>query len=227
MNRFQHYRMLCSKLYGAVKEGHEASTRNHYGHGLDHDVAVAMMAASLVEDMQLGALQARKAFAAGLLHSTDRVFGPGYEEVLERYLLLLPNPPFRATDAEEIRVAVLRHDEFKDKNVDTRSTTQRILMDADKLVNMDPLLIVRSGQHHPNIPAIELEYIGRRNPASTFKEPTSVIEDLWGSIEWVEPGWFHYPEAQRRAEVLAEYIRTYIKSVEQEYEALGIAGLAL
>lgn len=223
MHSFTSLRTAFPGLYRAVKEAHAASPHAHQGHGLDHDVAVALTAARLAgEDGHL----VEKAFAAGLMHSTDRLAGDATDAALDRYLSLLP-PRFTPEDASEIKEAVLRHMEYKDHNLATRKPTQKLLMDADKLVNMNPLIVIRAGQFRSNIPAIEVEFVGTRNPVSTYRRPTSVIEDLYGAIEWIEPGWFHYPAAEEKARALGMKLQQYIRDCESLYTELGVAGAVL
>ena len=230
MLTFGYYRDKFARLYEAVKAAHEQSATGHSGHGLDHDVSVAMMAVLIAIESGMGKSQTDQtamAFVAGLIHSTDTVVGKD-KEVRQLDFLLghLPNG-FTSGQVAEIAEAVLRHTEFKDRNVETRKLTQRILMDADKLVNLNPLHIIRAGQHYPSIPAIELQFIGTRNPASTHHQPTSIIEDLYDSLEWIEPGWFHLPNAQRRAEKMSRQHRAFITEAEEMFHELGLAGIKL
>jgi hypothetical protein len=225
MKPFDHYRDLFAVLYGMVKTEHTISPRPHAGHGLDHDAAVAMMGILLAGTDETAA---EMVFVAALVHSTDRFVEEGHlDATLNLYLSLLPIGHFNDTQVAEIKEAVLRHTEFKDRDLETRKPTQCLLMDADKLVNLNLLLVARSGQLQPNIPAIEMQFVGGRNPLSTYRKPTSIIEDLHGSLEWLEPGWLHSPTARVRADVLGAKLRQYIEDAEAMFVELGLAGVEL
>jgi hypothetical protein len=172
----------------------------------------------------------KMAFAAGLMHSTDRkVPADVYVPTLHVFLALCPQ--FTATQKEVILEAVMRHDEYKDKEVRTRSLIQQALMDADKIINLQALVIIRSARFNRDIPAIEPQFIGKRkagarynNPASTYRTPTSVLEDLRGCSEWAEPGWMHFDAAYEEAARLAKLIDTFIDESERVYIEMGLAG---
>jgi hypothetical protein len=224
----QHYYTRFMPLFEAVEADDLASTKPHSGHGFwDHDVVVAMMATLIALNPRTGDM----AFIAGLIHSTDRkVENDKIDETLDRYLQLVTSD-FSPSELALIKEAVMRHDEFKEENVETRSLVQKTLMDADKIINLETLVIVRSGQFQPFIPAVEPQWIGRKddgarynNPASTYREPTSVLEVLRGCVEWAEPGWIHFEKSQRRVDTLAKKLQDFIDDAERIYIELGIAG---
>jgi hypothetical protein len=223
VSRFNRYRTLFAGVYDAVAKRHQKDP--HRGHGMDHNAAVAMMGVSLCERDEVAA---EMAFVAGLIHSTDRVVPTEQLSAeLDHYLSLVPPNRFSAEQLAEIKEAVLRHDEYKDRNLATRKPTQKILMDADKLVNMNLLIVIRAGQHRPHIPAIELEFLGCRNPASTYKQPSSVIDMLRYVAEWAGPGWMHLPQAQQQAQAAAAQILDYVRKTENMFFELGLNGAKL
>ena len=193
---YNRFRTLCE----TVEADDLASEHPHSGHGFwDHDCAVAMKAARLSPDDDTAQL----AFVAGIIHSTDRKVAEGdLDTTIDRYLGLTDLSP---DDCNLIKEAVARHMEFKDKDVETRSYVQKSLMDADKLINMELSLVIRSGQFQPTIPVVELEYIDLRapgarynNPASTYRKPSSVLEDI--AARWSGPnrGGFTLRQPRRR-----------------------------
>jgi len=117
--KFEYYRNQFAPLYSAVRDAHVASANR--GHGLDHDVAVAMMGTVLANDD----MTAEMVFVAGLIHSADEMAGSDASATLDRYLAHLPAGYFTPKQVTEIREGVERHREFKDHNLDTRKTTQR------------------------------------------------------------------------------------------------------
>ncbi len=229
MPGFNEYRTRFLPLYEGVKRLHETGP-GHQGHGLDHDAAVAMMGTIIARRVAGGHL-ANMAFCAGMLHSLDHLVQNVPEELIR--LLDLTADIFTNEERDDIQRAVLRHAEFKDKDLATRSVVQRVLMDADKLVNMDPIVIVRAGQFFPNTPAIELDHMNPpsgqtyANTASTYQDPRSVLDNLRGSLEWTEPGWMHFPVSQQMAVERANFIRSFISNAEDAFEPLGLVGVIL
>lgn len=226
---FEHYRQLFPDLYAAVKGFHLGSSRSNRGHGFDHDVAVAQMAAQISPDEKT----AEKAWVAGLLHTTDRLVEnrAELEKVLQNHLLIVRDL-FTAWEIDEIYQAVLRHDQ-PNRLGDT--LTQQVLMDADRLVNLQPLIVARAGQHYPDMPAIELQYIGkqpveqRTNPASSYGRPMNVMDDVRGVLEWEHDPQFclRIPAAIERGKEQFAYIREFLTRAEQAYAELGLAGMEL
>lgn len=219
MREFKQYREQFADLYAAVKKNHQTSGHQHRGHGLDHDAAVAQMGALIAPDDEW----AKEAWAAGIIHSTDRIY-PNKDEfdfAMRRYADIL-RKSFKETEVGSIIVSVLVHSE---KNNDGDSFLTKILKDADRLINMQPLIVTRGAQHTPEIPAIELEYLGRRNPASTFRNPCNCMDNLRHVIEWVS--WLRLPKAKFLGQELADYLQDYINRAEKTYHELGLAGVEL
>lgn len=225
---FQDYRTLFADLYESVGRMHVMSPNQHRGHGLDHDVTVAQTAVLVAPDEKT----ADKAWVAAMIHSTDRLVEPAQlEPTLQMYAGKLVHF-FGPAEVTEILTAVKRHDKFNERD---DSLTQQVLMDADRLVNLQPLLIVRAGQHYAHVPAIEVEHIGkenpngRSNPASTFREPRNVLDDIRGSLEWESDPKFclRLPEAKRRGAEYFQYLRDFIEKAETPYRELGLVGIEL
>jgi nicotinamide riboside kinase len=225
----EQYYARFTRLFRAVEEDDLKSIRPHAGHGFwDHDVLVALYAANLCRSRVLDASESL-AFVAGLIHSADRKVEPELvQATLERYLDLTN---FNETQRATVLEAVARHMEFRDKNVETRSWVQKALMDGDKLANMEAAVVIRSGQFHPHIAAVEPQWLGRanppgvryNNPTSTYPKPQSVLDDLRGCLEWAEDGWMHFDEAKDRATDLADRLQEFIKDCEEPYVKTGIA----
>lgn len=221
MRSFEEYRTLFAGTYNYVKKSHLESKHPHRGHGLDHDVAVAQMAAIIAPDERT----AEKAWVAGICHSADRVVGRDdkeFEILVRQYLSCLPDGYFESSEAEEILVAALKHSE---RNKDDDSLTLQVLKDADRLVNLQLLIVIRCGQFYPEIPSIELEHIGRMNPQSTFKYPCNSLDDLRNCFDWVD--WLRIPEAKKRGGKLATSLCNYIREAEEPFYEMGLAGVVL
>ncbi len=214
---FEQYRSKFHAFYSAVASDHRESVRQHKGHGLDHDVTVAQLAAQIVPDSRT----AEKAWCAGMLHSTDRYAaiakvseGPNEvgEEVMQN-LKYLPLDYFSGEDLAEIYAAACRHDEL---NQGDQEEVQMALMDADRLVNLMSSVVIRAGQFQAQLPAFEPEFLnGTPNPASTYLSPKSVLDDLRGNIIAYVPQ-LRLPKAKEMGEKLIAKLEEFIKDVEND-----------
>jgi hypothetical protein len=231
MSPFSFYRDRFHGLYTSVKAGHANAPVKNGAHGLDHDVTVAMLAVRIAPDERT----ADKAFCAALLHSTDRQFGrwSTHEEkeqiaratadAMVQHLEKLPDEFFSDEEDAEIFQAAFRHAEL---NQDDQSTTQHVLMDADRLANLQMAVILRAAQHQHHRPALELKWLGSVNPASTYREPCSAMDDLWWNLHEYLPQ-MRMPKAIELAGVYASRIRAYMDAVKADYDELGLTGVSL
>ncbi|MDZ4240741.1 MAG: HD domain-containing protein, partial [Patescibacteria group bacterium] len=211
-NSFEDLRKKFREFYVVVRDGHEQSKRAHRGHGLDHDVTVAQIAVMIAPDERT----AEKAWCAAMLHSTDRLVEKGNKEKEEAHmranLKSLPERYFTSEEKEEIFLSAYRHEEL---NQDDQSVTQHVLMDADRLANLMPAVIIRAGQLLSDIPALELEYLeGKRNPKTTYHEPKSVLDDLRNNVAEYTPK-LRMPKAKELAMKYVKRLDYFIKSLER------------
>ena len=213
----EQYQPRFTELYRYVKNLHAQSVTGERGHGLDHDVLVAEFARYICPVESL----LDKVWVAGMLHSIDRMVDESEVEKTIREALLLVSQ-FTDTEREEVFQAVLRHSE---RNQDDQSPIQIVLMDADRLANLQMVIAIRAAQFRPNIPPLEIEYLDGQNPASTYRDPRSILDDLRHCIEWV--GWLRIPKAKEMGGELEKNICSYIEKVAEPYELLGLAGKKL
>ncbi|MEK7601514.1 MAG: hypothetical protein AAB480_03230 [Patescibacteria group bacterium] len=214
---FDAYRERFRSFYDAIASDHRESVRQHRGHGLDHDVTVAQLAAHIAPDERT----AEKAWCAGMLHSTDRYAaiakvseGPHEvgEEIMQN-LKYIPPGYFSSGELSEMYAAACRHDEL---NQEDQSTVQMALMDADRLVNLMNTVVIRAGQFQPGIPAFESEHLnGRPNPGSTYHSPKSVLDDLRIMIKEYLPQ-LRLSKAKAMGERLRERMERLIQSIEKD-----------
>lgn len=216
MRTFEEYRNLFPDLHDEVKRIHNESVRPHRGHGFaDHNLPVALMAAMIAPDLRT----ADKAYAAGMLHSIDRwVEKAAFEPTVRRCLKLLSKDYFTSQEMEEILDAVVKHDK---KNEDDDSMTLQVLKDADRLINLEPVHIIRAAQWYHEVPAIEIDHLGRLNPASKWGKACNVVDNLRFTLEWIP--WLRLPKAKARGEELRVEIEAFIASCERVYHELGLA----
>jgi hypothetical protein len=221
MKTFDAYRLLFTVFYQAVRDLHTESPRKHRGHGLDHDVTVAQLSVIIAPD---DAHTADKAWVASLVHSVDRlVAGMTVSSAIRALLSHLPADYFTSYEMEEIFLAALHHNE---KNKEGQSLTQQVLMDADRLANLQPTVIIRAGQFQPDIPPFELAYLSGNNPASTYHEPQSIIDDLRTMISEYIPQ-LRMPNARVLGEEYVRALNAYMASVRDVYQRLGLENAIL
>ena len=194
-----------------------ASGRGQRGHGIDHDLMVAGYCLQLAEDNWISPL----VWAAALLHSIDRFFGEQTEEKIDQMLDLFLG--YTEESIASVKLAVLRHDR---PNSPDDSLVQVILQDADHLTNAGPLVLVRCGQFYPNLPAIELEFVGRleRAPGSTYKNPRSCKDDLLGCLDWEQDVDFGL-RTQRAKEIGVPYfnfLRQFFNLTHKQFQEVGL-----
>jgi hypothetical protein len=72
---------------------------------------------------------------------------------------------------------------------------------------------------------LELQYLKTPNPASTYREPTSVIEDIRGCLEW--ESWLRTPKAQELGQPLFAELRRFLETLVHQYDVLGLAEMVL
>ncbi len=215
---FDSYRQKFHTLYLAIKNTHETSPNKHRGHGLDHDVAVAQMAVYIAPTSRL----ADSGWIAGLIHSTDRLVGADKFSVqLRTYLDLLPANSFTSEEIEEIYLAALEHSE---KLATHRSPTQEVLQDADKLINMQATLFIRNGQYLPDLPAVELSYLEKINPLSTYRTPKSCFDNI-RIIATEFPDLIHTEKGKILAAQYTKRIQEFERQVLDDHQLLGLTGI--
>ena len=216
---FNEYRKLFSDLYEAVKSVHAGSARPHRGHGLDHDVTVAMLGVLISPD----ARTAEKSFCAGMLHSTDRIVErTELVSALRSLLDRLPEGHFTPEEAEEIFLSVLRHEEPRDDD----SLVQQVLMDADRLANVMLSGALRAAQWFYDRPVIEFGYLdGKRNPETTWNSPCSVLDGVRVVYQMLHP--LRTPKAIELRDKFVRDLSAFVGRVEEQYRLLGLAGIAL
>lgn len=181
MRKFNTYKDKFKELYRVIVDGHKDASGNR-GHGLDHDVTVAHLAVSIAPDQRTGEM----AWVSGMIHSTDRfVQNAGFKDIpsmnkelevrLRDILKSLPKGYFSEDETEQIFSAAFRHEE---KNKDDQGIVQQVLQDADRLANLDLLLVIRAAQFRPTIKAIDFEHIESIDPASNYFNPQTVFDVL-------------------------------------------------
>lgn len=206
----------------------------HRGHGPDHDMLVAGYCLRIaVNDHRL----AEMAWVASHLHSIDRACGEGAEAIIDMMLSSArsynddshPMNPVEFSgldDVEiaEVKLAVMRHDK---PNADDDSQVQIVLQDADRLANVMPYIIARSGQFYADRPVVEIGYTGfDKHPESTYKSPRSVHDDLLGSLEWHPDSGTKFAIRTQAAREIGEELFLFLRGwFELSHKHMQMAGI--
>ena len=182
------YELLVSALKEFYAKLVADKVPNH-GHALDHDLLVAAYCLQIAPDCDERVSEL--AAIAGLLHSMDRHFKTEKDgqDKIEGFISLLPDS-ITPSDLAGIQDAVAEHSK---RNSDSDTMITMILKDSDRLANSGSLNTGRGGQHRPNVPAVELDYVFEPNPESTFKNITSLYDAWRYNMEWVP--WLRLPKA--------------------------------
>lgn len=221
MNTFNDFRTQFSDFYEVVKKGHrETLSQNHGGHGLDHDVTVAMLAVLIQPSVRI----AHKAWCAALLHSVDRVVEESFvKETMLAYAEHLHHF-FSQEEIDEIIESAMRHSEL---NQDNQSETQITLMDADRLANMQSAVIIRGGQFRSKLPVFDFKYLeGVCDPLSDYDHPQSVVDNIRLIVSQYVPQ-LRLPKAKELGVIYGERLMAYVRSIEQDYEDINLIGIEL
>lgn len=185
------------------------------GHGFEHALMVGQYCLKIS-----GEPWATRAWFAALCHNTDWL-NPGWthDQIGQRVMKYLEFTNLSNGEKNLIVEAVLKHSE-RPKPED--NPVLIILKDADKLANMGPGAIIRSGQFRPHLPVVDPRYLHSRPPGTTFKEPGSIYWDCKNHIEWGEPGWLRTPKAIALAQPLLKQHREFIASLMKEFYDVGL-----
>ncbi len=223
-------------LAASVKKSHgEAGTING-PHGWDHDIRVAQTAVVVAWDEDKW--QAVLAGAAGLLHSSDRILERLFqiksgnisdvpsEKVLEAVQQMIDeHMPLLCDHDRRLVIDAVVHHGSKPNHPDDSLVTIA-LADADRLVNMEPDVAARGGQHHPDIPVVDPIYIGN-TPGATYRNPPSVLWDVWNTTTWASdegPYIIRLPKAREMAKTRARFIHLYLDTIKEFRAEIGILG---
>src|SRR3989344_1023441 len=222
-------------LASAVNYEHQKVGLTNGGHDMDHALRVAQMA--YVVTMDENPEMALLAGVAGLLHNNDRIlerslkidFSKNVSEapvevVIEMTSRMLDEwTGISGVDQKKwIIDAVVNHGS-KPNHPDDHLVTIA-LADADRLINMEPDVIIRIGQHHPDIPALDPIYI-EATPGANYCDPKTVMWDIANCITWAaETGSYilRLPKARELGQERAAYLRTFIDTLKRQRAELGL-----
>jgi len=212
---------LFPELHEAVKRAHQQYGLTASGHDFNHDDRVANYAGIIAPDD----LIRRKAVAAGYCHSIDHMLekhlelspDPDKEIEVEKLVReLLENTDFTAEERDDVVHVVLRHEGV---NKETDTPLQITLCDADRLANMDADVIIRGGQFHPDLLAVDLVHF-ENDPGATYRDPRSVLWDVNNCATWANetgPYILRLPKARELGRSRAVFLKLYIFMVRTQH----------
>lgn len=203
-----------------IQEKHAQCILSHQstgGHDFSHDLMVAQFAFAISPDENTATL----AWLAGICHSFDRItpnFATGDEQVLDQKLEL---DGVETVHRHIILQAVKEHD---GPNTPNDHIVKVALQDADRLANTKAIVVMRTGQYRSHLPAVELGHLDHINPASTYREPRSVLDNLRFLLEWRDHPQFglRLPLAKEVGRAHFAWIEEHIDTIRRDFRELGI-----
>lgn len=217
-------------LFAAVRKNHEeVGLVGH--HDFVHAARVGETARQIAIDEWKDEQVALVAGAAGLCHNADRIlqkkFGIGRKEVPKNDVVELVRNQlgrgfmFTAIEMEIIIDGVLKHD---GRNSSDDDPVLVALMDSDRVVNLGLDNIIRSGQLHHDLPAVDYKnWIS--DPEANYRNPKSALYDIACSLEWVDPKTPVCVRTQlgkKLAEERAGAYRAFVETLKQQLQAEGV-----
>ncbi|MBI2108839.1 MAG: HD domain-containing protein [Parcubacteria group bacterium] len=209
---------------------------------LDHDKADLFRVHDIFHALRVGEWAYRIAYSewgdvrlaelagiAGICHNADHMLfkkdGPDERSVkhdrirtvIKRWLIYTDT---KSNEQELIIQAVINH---TNKNSDFDPKILIALMDADRVVNAEADVIMRSAQFR-NLPPIDYKHF-LKDPSATYWNPKTVIYDLSGCLDWFEEGCpvcVRTQLAKQEGGFLAAYLKRYLDTVEQQLKDIGL-----
>lgn len=232
-------KFLFPKLAEVVEATH-VELKAEQGHNFPHARRVANVAYRLIEAeiaspsgsiySDLDILK-QLGWASGTCHNADHLLRkkldrrPTIGEISEMVLGWLEAAEnILWENKESILGAVLQHGKPNDP---ADNLTTIALKDADRIVNLDPDTIVRSGQWQPNLPPFDdyLPQLLRGGPQrGKYNHRLTIAEDLWNCLEWAEEGPFgvRLPEAKRMIKRRTAFFRQFYSELFESLVEEGI-----
>lgn len=216
---------IYPRLVTAIKGSHdEVGLKGH--HDIYHAMRVGDIAYRIALETWNDLPKAHLSGIAGLCHNADRILGVVDSDPFDGDVARLIQTWLEVTDLNEsdcriVIDAVLAHDQ---KNSLNDSDVLVALKDADRTVNLDLDVIMRTGQHHSTLPTVDYRYF-TSDPLATFKRPGSVVRLMEYVLEWVDSDTdvcvrtkAGYAMASQRAKL----IRSYLDSLKEQLQLEGI-----
>ncbi len=209
------------KLFTRMCQFHEQHASWGSAHDLFHDLMVAGYALVIADDLSGDSTELHEAaWVAAMLHSIDRFIPDATDQTdfLRDALDWCPENSAVIRWWHNILSAVLNHNKPND---DADEPITIILKDADRLANINPLVIVRAAQSHHGLPPTDPRWLGMRStPDSTYSNPLVITDGVFSSTEWET--WLRLPTAKRIAAKYFDHLWHFYQLIAVAHDESGI-----
>lgn len=195
------------RQYGAIGKGHD----------FYHAYRVAFMCLRIGDNISAELVE--MAGVGSLIHNTDHLFGENTPQRLDEYLAMTDLPD---TARWTVKEAVVNHCTPKRRYSSDDSTVKVLIADADKLVNLELDLVMRSAQFLNRLPLFDPRFVTGKDPEANYKNPKTILHDIKSSLEWVDDDWFRIPVAKKMAEERAYALRNFVDNWAKQLEEGGV-----
>ena len=199
-----------------VRLDHQEKMVMTTGHSFLHALFVAQYCLMIAPDhLQIAG------WIAGMLHNTDRLFvGENDDQIAERIIAYLSLTDLPGNEKNMILEAVMDHSH---KSCSSENQLTTILMDADKLANLEPLTAaIRAAQWRTGCSAINLVYLDKYPPGCNYKNPGSIVRDMCSALEWEEPGWLQTVKAIELAKPMFSLLKSMVQATIKNHKQAGL-----
>ena len=227
---------LVETILATHKETKEMANSGWGGHDAIHDIRVAQM--TLVLGYETNPHEARLACCAALLHSIDWILKRKLQIKTEAQTVNIPNVPeekikklaeewlekftdIRDADKELVITSAVQHGSRPNHPDD--SLVFILLTDADKLINMEVDVLMRSGQHHANSQILDPIYF-ENEPNATYQDHKTTLWDIWHCTTWMDetgPYILRLPKARELGKERAEFLLFAIQTLKNQIGELN------
>lgn len=217
-----------------VKEKHE-EVKLYGAHDINHALRAGQLAQEIALDEWRDLRLSELAGVGGICHNADRILQRELnigraevpkEKIIDLVRQWLNKAEFDLTPSEkEMIVEVISRHDRKNSEGPSSITVERIeiaVTDGDKVVNLDLDLIIRSGQHYHDLPAVDFVHF-LDDPKATYRNPGSSLRDIAYSLDWVDPKSsfcirtrLGMKLGEERATTLGAFFDTLKKQLEEE-----------
>ena len=181
---------LFPAVANAVREDHKKAELIG-AHDFVHAFRVGEVARQIAFDEWGNESLSHLAGIAGLTHNADRIIqketGLGKRDVqplaIRNRVAMWIGSNLLPDELPQVQDAVVAHSA---PNSSTDGNVTIALKDADRVVNLDADLFIRSGQHYSDLPAVDYAHL-LDDPDATYRDPKSVLRDIAYSLDWVDP----------------------------------------
>jgi hypothetical protein len=146
---------------------------------------------------------------------------PTKDQIIVGVQMCLNTVQWTPAEDEQVIQAVLSHGK---PNKDDDSDLDKALRDADRLANMDADVIIRAGQHQPEILAVD--YVNfENNPDEHYGNILSVYWDVHNCTTWMSregPYIIRLPKARELGRSRAKFLMLFLDTIKAQRKEIGL-----